>query len=128
MSDIYTRVLKQPWKIGHGQPLNILDPTWGGDGAVECGGEIEWEGRWWECTECGYCGCWQNTTHHTIDTPTEFLKKSITFFFERRSEQGMEQDEALQQAMYLAAVALRNAATMSPEKLGTYLQEHVIVR
>lgn len=116
----------EPWRQGHGQPKNVLSPGWTGDEErPPCPGEIEWEGDspfWW-CTSCGYVGRATVTRHRKVQFPTEFLQRSILFFLRQRTEQGMVHEQAIAQLMYVAGVALRNAADAPPAELEKYIQQ-----
>ena len=130
MSAVLKLVLKEPWRIGQGQHVNALDPSWSNIERPLCNGEIEWEGtsRWWWCRACGYCGCWTVTHHHPIVHPLDQLMNSLQAFTQRRQDEGLTHDEALNQALHVAGVALRYAATMPADKLGDYVRDHLTVK
>ncbi len=125
----------QPWRLGKGQPLNALDPTWTPSVLNNlCDGEIDWEGDtdWWVCTKCGYVGSSYYPKHRPIQTPVFFLIHSILFFLKKRAHDPpkvapeLVTGEVLKQMLFIAGVALRYAATQRPEDLGKYVDRLVI--
>ncbi len=123
------RLLKvEPWRAGHGQPKNALSAGWDGNEQPDCPGEIEWEGNgkhWW-CTACGYIGSSTVQTHRKVQFPSEFLQRSLLFFLRKRGEQGVDQEQAIAQMLFIAGVALRNAAHVPPEQLDAYVRQLIV--
>lgn len=129
MTQVQQIVDREPWRIRQGQPANILDPSWCGE-ERQCTGEIVWEGtsRWWHCQACGYCGTATVTQHVAPIHPRDDIGKAIEFFMAKRAAEGLDYELATNQLLFVAAAAIRYAATIPPDQLGRYIREHVTVR
>jgi len=122
-------VSKEPWRLRQGQPANILDPAWQSQEAL-CGGEVDWEGgsRWWFCTKCGYCGSATVTSHSIAVHPVDDVTAAIQFFMNKRLEEGLDFELAKNQLLFVAAAAIRYAATVPSSQVGQYVRDHLVVR
>lgn len=120
----------EPWRTGQGQAHNALDPTWEPVHQTLCQGSIAWEGstKWWTCTACGHCGFWSNTTHHPTSSPYWSFIQGLQYFFRKREQQRTPVAISIRQALYVAGVVLRYAATKPPDQLGYYVQEHLVTK
>lgn len=129
MIPVQQLIEREPWRTGQGQPATPLDPTWQGPRPL-CTGEIEWEGatKWWWCKTCGYCGSAHVTTHARAINPLDDIGTSIEQFVAKRIEQGADIDLARDQLLFVAAAAIRYAATLPPDQLGRYVREQLVVR
>lgn len=129
MISVQQLVEREPWRLGQGQPATSLDPAWQGPRKL-CTGEIEWETgtKWWWCKTCGYCGSAHTTAHSCAINPLDDIGASIEQFMVRRIEQGLDADTARYQLLFVAATAIRYAATTVPDRVGDYVREHLIVR
>lgn len=118
---------RQPWRTGQGASKTALDPSWKPE-RVACKGDIAMEegNKWWWCKRCGYCGWGLYTRHAAPKHPADLFRRSREYFFERRKAQGLNTEEAQEQALHLQAIVLRVAATLKPEDLKRYIDEHVI--
>jgi hypothetical protein len=127
MSEVKELVQRQPWRIGQGQAKNALDPMWVGHEPALCTGEIVWEtgSKWWWCKECGYCSCLPTTAHPVPEHPKDYYKKSLDHFYKTRLQQGLTVEEAELQAYHLTGIALRVAASLSPEELGRFVDTNI---
>lgn len=133
-SHVERLVNKEPWRANHGQPKNALDPTWEGADRPFCGGDIDYERAqpdggftgWWFCTTCGYCGHGTSVIHAVVQHPIEYFFHSLVFYYRKRLGQGAAPTEAVHQAMFTAGMALRYAATLSPDQLRSYTQQLVL--
>lgn len=121
-------VRKEPWRAGQGRARNILHPGWTAE-PILCGGNIEYEGStlWWWCTSCGHCSCLATTKHYRAEHPNDYYKASLEYFYKERARQGVSTTLAEQQAKHVMGVALRMAASLHPEELGRYVDEHVLL-
>jgi hypothetical protein len=129
MNHVQQLVENEPWRSGQGQPATILDPAWQGARPL-CSGEIEWEGqsKWWWCKTCGYCGSAHSTTHHMVVHPLNDIATSIAFFMDKKCEQGVHPELARDQLMFIAAAAIRYAATLPMDGLGQYVRSQLTIR
>jgi hypothetical protein len=116
----------QPWRTGQGQEKTALDPSWD-PGRKPCEGNIAQEAdtKWWWCNDCGYVGWGAYTKHLAPKHPKDLLRRSLEYFYERRAAQGVSKEIMEMQAMHLQAVALRVAASMRPDEMKKYIDEHV---
>lgn len=118
----------QPWRTGQGADKSALDPSWKPE-RIDCSGSIrrrEGDGLWWWCDDCGYTGWGSFVKHKAPKHPGDLLHKSRAFFLERMRSQGMTARVSELQAQHLQAVVLRVAATLKPEELKQFIEEHVL--
>ena len=127
---LHELALVEPWRTGQGRPRNALDPTWEGYDPPFCNGELWWEGStpWWTCTKCGYISCWKQQQHYPIESPLSFFLKGLFSYLKKRREQQLPLTASLNQALFIAGVALRYAAAYNPERIGWYIQEQLVVK
>lgn len=129
MNHVQQLVENEPWRTGQGQPATTLDPAWQGARPL-CSGEIEWEGqsKWWWCKTCGHCSSAHFTAHSAAVHPSDDILASIAFFMNKKCEQGIHPELARDQLLFVAATAVRYAATLPPEQLVRYVQEQLVIR
>lgn len=129
MTQVQEIAEREPWRTRQGHPATILDPTWQGE-QRQCDGEVDWEGtsRWWFCKKCGYCGTATTTMHIAAIHPRDDVAAAIEFFMSKRAEQGLEHDLAMNQLLFVAASAIRYAASIPADQVGQYVREHIVVR
>ena len=122
-------VQREPWRVGQGRPFNALDPTWEGKEPPICNGEVAWErgGRWWFCQKCGYCSCWSQILHYRAEHPSVAYARNLKYFYQRRRQQGMSQEEAERQALHVMGAALKAAGMEHPSELGRFVDEKLRV-
>ena len=115
----------QPWRSGVGLPKNMLDPTWNGELRDFCRGEIHWEGTssWWFCGGCGYISHGGYTAHKPIMHPGLFFLNSLLLFWMKKVAAGVSPEDTLNQMLYVAGIAVRQAAVTPPEKLERYFAQ-----
>ena len=119
----------EPWRLGKGQPLNALDPTWVPSQQPElCRGQVQWEPgtNWWVCQACGYVGSSQTQLHYPAVHPMQFFMQSLGYYMAKRAEnpQPLNWRTLLMQALFIAGVALRYSAVHP--SLGQYADSMVI--
>lgn len=117
----------QPWRSGVGLPRNALDPTWDGYPADFCAGEIDWEIKtaWWTCKGCGYISHSTYTQHKPVAHPGWFFFSSLMFFWLKKMQAHVPPDDALNQMLYVAGVAIRQSAVQPPQQIEQYVQRLV---
>ena len=118
----------EPWRQRAGHPEAVDDPMWDPDDAALCGGTVEWEGKgrkYWVCTGCGYIGWSSSQAHRAPQHPKHMLHLSRAFFLEERQQrrygEGADEAQLVQQADFVAAVALRVAARKNPTELREFI-------
>lgn len=122
-------VQTEPWRNGQGRPRSSIDPIWADDTLTICEAttdELMWESNsngWWWCTKCGHCSNMHNTTHYIVESPEVYHQKSLTQYYKRRTTQGFPKQEAHDQALHIAAVALRVAASKRPEEFAKLVDD-----
>lgn len=129
MSDVEELVKREPWRLGSGQPLNALDPTWTEERSKQCGGGIEYEAGtdWWFCKKCGCCGNHDFAKkHRAINDPAVYFAQSMEDFLQRRAEEGVSREQALYQMFHVTGVALRYAGSIPSERLKDYVQQLIV--
>lgn len=122
--------LLEPWRTGQGRPANALDPTWEGYESTMCNGQIQWEPGtpWWICTSCGHVSHWKHQQHYTVMNPLSFFLQSLRIYFQRRTAHAVPFSLSLNQALFIAGVALRYSTAYNPTQISNYVQEHLIVK
>lgn len=130
MTQVQETVDREPWRTRQGQPANILDPAWQAKEQALCDGTIVWEGtsRWWHCQKCGYCGKATVIQHVAPIHPRDDLTNAINYFMEKRAGEGLDHELASNQLMFIAAAAIRYAATIPAEQVGRYVREHIVLK
>lgn len=129
MSDVEKLVQHEPWRIGAGQPKNALDPTWKTEKTARCNGDIKREpgSDWWYCTECGCCGNHDFArAHRPINDPVVYFAQSMEEFISARMKEGVSRELATRQLFHVAGVAIRYAASVKSEEIGSYIQQLVV--
>ena len=129
MHDLSTLAQLEPWRMRHGIASNALDPTWRMHEQAHCDGELWWEGttKWWMCTKCSYTSTFSYPVHPQAEHPVLFFIKALMAYMAKRQEQQISTSQSLYQALYVAGVALRYAATVRPEALGEYVDNNLVV-
>jgi hypothetical protein len=129
MSDVAALIEKEPWRLGSGQPVNALDPTWTTERSKPCGGDIEYETgtKWWWCKKCGCCGSHDFAKmHRAINDPSVYCLQSVEEYLKRREQEGISREHAIYQMFHVAGVALRYAASVPTEELASYIKQLVV--
>ena len=118
---------REPWRAGQGQPRSAIDPLWEGHRPQPCDGEAEFEkdSKWWWCKKCGHCSCWPITRHYRVEHPSDYHRRSLAYFTRVRARQGMSPAQIKEQVLHITGVALRVAATQTPDELGRYIDRCV---
>lgn len=118
-------VQREPWRRGAGQPRNALDPTWSIAKSIPCNGEIGFETgtKWWWCEQCGYCGTSSYHAHATVKNPMMFLAENIQGYLDKRSQEGVSRESAIEQMLQVAGTALGYAASFRTDTLKDYLDQ-----
>ena len=121
-------VRREPWRLGVGQPINALDPTWSIQRSLPCEGEVAFEpgSKWWCCQACGYCGTSTIHRHHPVQNPVTFFQERFQDYLAKRASEGVEPVAALEQALQIAGTALGYASAIKTEGLSEYLNKLVV--
>lgn len=121
--------LQEPWRMGQGQAFRKLDQFTEGLKLVKCDfSELDVifdNNGWWCCRKCGYCGSMANLDHFKPEHPQDLYDRSLEFFLNMRKEQGLSHDEAMNQAHHITGMALRAAATVRPDEITSYIENHI---
>lgn len=129
MSDVEKLVQQEPWRLGSGQPVNALDPTWKTERTARCDGSIRYEAgsNWWVCQKCGRCGDHDFAkAHRPINDPIVYFAQSMEEYISKREKEGVSRELATYQLFHIAGVAIRYAATVESEDLEDYVQKMVV--
>ena len=121
-------VQTEPWRAGQGRPRNMLDPIWASDTLVRCEStvdQMQWEAEsgWWWCRKCGHCSNLHYMVHYVVESPKAYHELSLQQFFARRETQGFPYTDAHDQALHIAGVALRVAASKRPEEFAKLVDD-----
>jgi len=117
----------EPWRQNLGQSESILAPAWRPEVRELCMGEVTYEMSegastgWWCCRVCGFCSNATTHSHHKVQHPENYYHDSYDAFFEHRRQQGVDEDTAKRQALFLIGVALRAATATPPNKLTEFV-------
>lgn len=60
--------------------------------------------------------------------PRDDIGNAIEFFMAKRAAEGLDHETATNQLLFIAAAAIRYAATLPPDQAGRYVREHLVVR
>jgi hypothetical protein len=117
-------VQREPWRAGQGH-VTALDPTWPGYEPPICKGNIIWEkgSKWWWCEKCGHCSFWSTTTHQPARHPLSTFMRNVVFFFQKKAEQGLSGEQALQQLLHAAGMVVKVMAEQPPEGLANFIEK-----
>jgi len=121
-------VQTEPWRAGQGRPSSMVSPMWAKDTMVVCSAsvdELEWESNtdWWWCLRCGHCSNMHNNMHYVVESPESYHKLSLEQFYKRRTTQEYPKREAHEQALHIAAIAIRVAASKRPEEFAKLVDD-----
>jgi hypothetical protein len=66
-----------------------------------------------------------NTTHYIVESPKKYHQLSLEQFYQRREIQGFPRHDAHDQALHIAAIAIRVAASKRPEEFAKLVEDIV---
>jgi hypothetical protein len=106
----------------------MMSPLWASDTLGICQAPIdklEWESDtgWWWCQQCGHCSNLHSNTHYVAVSPEEYHSLSLAQFYKRRNTQEFPDRDAQDQALHIAAVAIRVAASKRPEEFAKLVDD-----
>jgi hypothetical protein len=106
----------------------MVSPLWAKDTMTVCtasADELEWEADtgWWWCLQCGHCSNMHNTTHYIVESPESYHRLSLEQFYTRRTTQEFPKSDAHEQALHIAAIAIRVAASKRPEEFAKLVDD-----
>lgn len=122
-------VKTEPWRGGQGRPSSMVSPMWANDDLIVClasVAELEWEANssgWWWCLRCGHCSNMHNITHYVVESPERYHQLSLSQFYKRRDTQKFPRHDAHDQALHIAAIAIRVAASKRPEEFAKLVED-----